>query len=186
MRIKGMITKGEHRPVLNQFFQTRFISAWGKKNTTYFKHRVFLVSYLDLACKDIQFFCYKHQNKVYIFIYSLYIFLYTLHCNTNWLPDYKHRLVCEWFAITMICYLFLFSIQIGELHVTLSCQLCSHIKNLQLLWQCYWLLLCMIGPLVDNENPYYTFLIELIQIVQLICDQDLWSRPTTSSTWSNL
>ena len=44
----------------------------------------------------------------------------------------------------MFCFLFLFSIQIGELHVTLSCQLCSHIKNLQLLWQCYWLLLIAI------------------------------------------
>ena len=33
---------------------------------------------------------------------------------------------------------------------------------------CCWLLLCMIGPLVDTEDPYYTFLIELIQIVQLI------------------
>ena len=107
MRIKGMITKGEHRPVLNQFFQTRFISAWGKKKPTYFKHRVFLVSYLGLACKDIQFFCYKHQNKVYIPLHYLNVppihlwilqgfHTVLLHGKFSSLPQLSRQTIIQW------------------------------------------------------------------------------------------
>ena len=107
MRIKGMITKGEHRPVLNQFFQTRFISAWGKKKPTYFKHRVFLVSYLGLACKDIQFFCYKDQNKVYIPLHYLNVppihlwilqgfHTVLLHGKFSSLPQLSRQTIIQW------------------------------------------------------------------------------------------